>query len=84
MKNEKLIHVIAQNISDFDEDGVLDKDDLISILERIVGNEYFDGVEQEINDIAQDCIEEADIEGDKVIQFEEFVNVLQKTPDFLE
>lgn len=66
----------AFNIYDIDSDDKITKDELLAILHMMVGQNISD--EQLIN-IAERTITEADQDGDQCISFKEFCNILDHT-----
>ncbi|KAK2709430.1 calcineurin B homologous protein 1-like [Artemia franciscana] len=66
----------AFNMYDQDHDGYISKDELLSILQMMVGG-YISG--EQLSCVAERTIFEADSDNDQRISFEEFCNVLAKT-----
>eukprot|EP00056_Hartaetosiga_gracilis_P001805 m.47777 g.47777 ORF g.47777 m.47777 type:complete len:191 (-) comp10789_c0_seq1:33-605(-) len=71
----------AFRIYDFDNDGYLDKTDLINTIERLCGEH---GLEEKERDLVADKIlEEADLDGDHKLSYVEFEHVISRAPDFV-
>ncbi|GIY23305.1 calcium and integrin-binding protein 1 [Caerostris darwini] len=67
-------------IYDFDGDGFLSKNDLKQLICSLTGGETLD--EQDMEDIVEKAMEEADIDKDGMLSPGEFKHVLMKCPDF--
>lgn len=66
----------AFNIYDLDSDDKITKDELLSILRELVGANISD---EQLANIADRTIMEADQDGDQCISFKEFCNILDRT-----
>jgi len=64
----------AFNIYDLDSDDKITKDELLSILHMMVGHNISD---EQLDNIAERTIREADQNGDRCISFKEFCNALE-------
>lgn len=73
-KNEKL--KFAFKIFDIDNDGYISNGELFIVLKMMIGDNVSD---QDLQDLVDRTIAEADVEYDQMISFEEFVNVIKTT-----
>eukprot|EP01135_Chromosphaera_perkinsii_P007724 Nk52_evm13s967 gene=Nk52_evmTU13s967 len=67
-------------ILDVDNDGYLDKSDLMSLLSLITFNELD---EEETEVITEKVLEECDLDSDLRLSFIEFEHVIKRSPDFI-
>lgn len=65
---------------DFDEDGFIGRQDLLSCLTAMTRNEL---TAEEHEQIADKVLEEADVDGDGKLSFIEFEHVILRAPEFL-
>jgi len=75
----------AFKIYDFNEDDLLDSEDLEVVMERLIGchdNRSFQPEELEI--MTRNIMEEADLDDDGCLSFAEFEHVITKSSDFLQ
>lgn len=74
----------AFKIYDFDEDNMLSSRDLFEIIRRITtaddNNDKLD--DEEMQQLIDNIFEEADLDDDDCLSFQEFEHVLSKAPDF--
>lgn len=66
----------AFNIYDLDSDDKITKDELIAVLHMMVGQNIPD---EQLSNIADRTIMEADQDGNQCISFKEFCNILERT-----
>lgn len=66
----------AFNVYDLDADDKITKDELLAILHMMVGANISD---EQLANIADRTIMEADQDGDQCISFKEFCNILERT-----
>lgn len=66
---------------DFDNDGYLDKNDLINTLKRLCGPEQLQVYEMQL--VSDKILEEADLDGDHRLSYVEFEHVISRAPDFV-
>lgn len=74
VKNEKL--KFAFKIFDIDNDGYISNGELFVVLKMMIGDNISDN---DLQDLVDRTITEADVEYDQRISFEEFVNVIKTT-----
>ncbi|KAG8182682.1 hypothetical protein JTE90_017661 [Oedothorax gibbosus] len=67
-------------IYDFDGDGYLSKEDLTKLISRLIGSQKLDV--NDLEDVIEKTMEEADIDKDGMLSPGEFKHVLMKCPDF--
>uniref|UniRef100_A0AC35TIP3 Calcium and integrin-binding family member 2 n=1 Tax=Rhabditophanes sp. KR3021 TaxID=114890 RepID=A0AC35TIP3_9BILA len=70
----------AFKIYDFDNDEQIGHDDLSKMIRALTRDELSD---EEVEFIIERIIEEADLDGDDQISFEEFDHVVSRSPDFI-
>ncbi|XP_065443356.1 calcium and integrin-binding family member 4 [Chrysemys picta bellii] len=68
-------------IYDFNENGFIDKEDLQSIIQRLLNSD--DLPEEELITLTNHVLEEADLDNDNMLSFAEFEHAMLKSPDFL-
>ncbi|XP_035216616.1 calcium and integrin-binding protein 1-like [Stegodyphus dumicola] len=71
----------AFRINDFDDDGLISRNDLLELLKRIKGNNELS--KSECEEIIQNVLAEADLNADGYIAYPEFEHLVLKSPDFL-
>eukprot|EP00055_Hartaetosiga_balthica_P013073 m.65697 g.65697 ORF g.65697 m.65697 type:complete len:192 (+) comp8160_c1_seq1:129-704(+) len=71
----------AFRIYDFDDDGYLDKKDLINTVSRLCGEHGLEEAERDL--VADKILEEADLDGDHRLSYVEFEHVISRAPDFV-
>nr|XP_008171193.3 calcium and integrin-binding family member 4 [Chrysemys picta bellii] len=69
-------------IYDFNENGFIDKEDLQSIIQRLLNSD--DLPEEELITLTNHVLEEADLDNDNMLSFAEFEHAMLKSPDFLQ
>ena len=67
--------------TDFDNDGYLDKNDLINTIKCLCGPEQLQTYEMEL--VSDKILEEADLDGDHRLSYVEFEHVISRAPDFV-
>jgi calcium and integrin-binding protein 2 len=67
-------------LQDFDKDGFIGPSDLKAVLKAMTRNEL---TPEELQQIAEKVIEEADVDSDNMLSFIEFEHVITRAPDFL-
>lgn len=70
----------AFRIFDFDEDDMLGRDDIRELLTRLTNNRLSD---DEMDQVADHILEEADLDEDGYLAYAEFEHVITKSPDFV-
>eukprot|EP00127_Corallochytrium_limacisporum_P005403 Clim_evm15s204 gene=Clim_evmTU15s204 len=70
----------AFKIYDFDGDNYLDKNDLMSTLYCLCGQEL---TEEQMDTVADKMLEESDLDGDNRMSYVEFEHVISRAPDFV-
>ncbi|KAK3090178.1 hypothetical protein FSP39_009805 [Pinctada imbricata] len=78
-KNVKVEY--AFRIYDFDEDDVISSDDLKQVVNRLTGEQQLN--EEEMQQLIDNILEEADLDDDDSLSFAEFEHVISKAPDFI-
>ena len=71
----------AFRIYDFDEDNYINESDLKRVVCRLCGENELDN--EALAFIVTKILQEADLDEDKALCFDEFEHVLEKTPDFV-
>lgn len=66
--------------TDYDRDGYIGQSDLKSVITALTLNEL---TPEEHDLIAENVLEEADVDGDGKLSFSEFDHVVSRAPDFL-
>jgi len=67
---------------DFDNDGLLSREDLKQLVNRLIGNEKLD--ENSMNKLLEKILSEADLDNDGYLSFNEFQHIILKSStDFL-
>ncbi len=69
----------AFKIYDFDEDGYLGRQDMVTIIRCIVGKQLSD---EEIKTVCDKIYDEADMDGDQQLSFMEFDHIVSRAPNF--
>lgn len=74
----------AFKIYDFDEDNLISSKDLVEIIQRITTVESSSDSlsDEEMQQLIDNIFEEADLDDDDHLSFQEFEHVLSKAPDF--
>ncbi|XP_062981436.1 calcium and integrin-binding family member 4 [Elgaria multicarinata webbii] len=72
----------AFRIYDFNDDGFIDKEDLQNVIRRLVHENKLS--EEGIMSLANQVLEEADLDNDKMLSLAEFEHAMSKSPDFLQ
>lgn len=78
-KNVKVEY--AFRIYDFDEDDMISSDDLKEVVDRLTGDQKLN--ENEMQQLIDNILEEADLDDDDSLSFAEFEHVISKAPDFI-
>ncbi|CAG5128705.1 unnamed protein product [Candidula unifasciata] len=78
-KNVKVEY--AFRIYDFDGDDLISDSDLKMVIERLVGENPL--TNDELQQLIDNIMEEADLDDDKTLSFAEFEHVISKAPDFV-
>ncbi|XP_062602006.1 calcium and integrin-binding protein 1-like [Saccostrea cucullata] len=78
-KNVKVEY--AFRIYDFDEDEVISGKDLREVINRLTGEQKL--TDEEMEQLIQNILEEADLDDDDSLSFAEFEHVISKAPDFI-
>lgn len=78
-KNVKVEY--AFRIYDFDEDDVINGKDLKEVINRLTGDQALN--DEEMEQLIQNILEEADLDDDDSLSFAEFEHVISKAPDFI-
>lgn len=68
--------IVAFKVYDIDRDGYISNGELFLVLKMMVGNNLRD---QQLQQIVDKSIMEADLDGDGKISFEEFMNIVEAT-----
>lgn len=78
-KNVKVEY--AFRIYDFDEDDMISSEDLKMVVDRLTGDQKLN--EDEMQQLIDNILEEADLDDDDSLSFAEFEHVISKAPDFV-
>eukprot|EP00105_Crassostrea_gigas_P015022 XP_011431891.1 PREDICTED: calcium and integrin-binding protein 1-like isoform X1 [Crassostrea gigas] len=78
-KNVKVEYTFR--IYDFDEDDVISGKDLREVINRLTGEQALN--DEEMEQLIQNILEEADLDDDDSLSFAEFEHVISKAPDFI-
>ena len=78
-KNVKVEY--AFRIYDFDENDMISSDDLKKVVDRLTGDQKLN--ENEMQQLIDNILEEADLDDDDSLSFAEFEHVISKAPDFI-
>ncbi|RDD43299.1 Calcium and integrin-binding protein 1 [Trichoplax sp. H2] len=70
----------AFKIYDFNQDGVIDEEDIIQMIHTVCDVDILD--EEEVQLLIVNILKEADLDGDGKITYNEFFNAMRKSPDF--
>ncbi|XP_076317361.1 calcium and integrin-binding family member 2-like isoform X2 [Tachypleus tridentatus] len=73
----------AFRIYDFDEDDMISVEDLREILNRLLGPGKKKLSEEDVEELIDNVMAEADLDEDHFLAFAEFEHVISKSPDFL-
>jgi calcium and integrin-binding protein 1 len=74
----------AFRIYDFDGDDLISDSDLKRVVESLVGQEKENKLsDDEMQQLIDNIMEEADLDDDKTLSFAEFEHVMSKAPDFV-
>ena len=73
----------AFKIYDFDGDGVIGKDDLKAVIDRLLHDQDKHLTKAETNGLIDCLLKEVDNDEDNAICFPEFQQAMQKCPDFM-
>jgi len=78
-KNVKVEY--AFRVYDFDGDDLISDEDLKTVIECLTGVNKLK--EEEMTQLVDNIMEEADLDDDKTLSFAEFEHVISKAPDFV-
>ncbi|KAG2471091.1 calcium and integrin-binding protein 1-like [Polypterus senegalus] len=74
----------AFRIFDFDDDGTLDRNDLVKLVNCLTGDAPETRLSQEeMNQLIGNILEESDIDKDGTVNLSEFQHVISRSPDFV-
>lgn len=79
-KNVKVHY--AFRIYDFNEDDMIDEEDLRNVITRLTGSEK-QLSEENMQKLIDNIFQEADLDDDKMLSYAEFEHVISKAPDFV-
>ncbi|XP_030050984.1 calcium and integrin-binding family member 4 [Microcaecilia unicolor] len=71
----------AFRVYDFNENDYIDEEDIKTIVHRLTHSEDIE--ENDIIQLIDHVLDEADLDNDSMLSFEDFENAMSKTPDFL-
>nr|XP_033795417.1 calcium and integrin-binding family member 4 isoform X2 [Geotrypetes seraphini]XP_033795418.1 calcium and integrin-binding family member 4 isoform X2 [Geotrypetes seraphini]XP_033795419.1 calcium and integrin-binding family member 4 isoform X2 [Geotrypetes seraphini] len=71
----------AFRVYDFNENDYIDEDDITTIIHRLTNTEEIE--ENEIIQLIDHVLDEADLDNDSMLSFEDFEIAMSKIPDFL-
>lgn len=80
MKHNALLFVTKRGLIDFDGDQHIGPEDLDQALRLLTRQEL---TPEEMQQIAEKVIEEADVDGDGKLSYMEFEHVITRAPEFL-
>ncbi|KAI8773258.1 calcium and integrin-binding protein 1 [Biomphalaria glabrata] len=71
----------AFRVYDFDGDDLISDSDIKQVIECLIGSNEL--TEDEMHQLIDNILEEADLDDDKALSFAEFEHVISKSPDFV-